>query len=70
MRAVICTILYGFCFKTIHSCMLVVEREKRKAKEVSFACRLGCGKICLSFCESFWTVLQENSISCTAELRL
>ena len=68
--AVICTILYGFCFKTIHSCILVVEREKGKVKEVFFANRLGCGKTCLSFCENFLTVLQENSVSCTAEVRV
>lgn len=70
MRAVICTVLYGVCCKTTHSCILVVEREKGKVKEVCFAYGLGCGKTCRSFCENFWTVLQENSVSCTAERRL
>lgn len=69
VRPVVCTILYGFCFKTFHSCILVVEREKGKVEEVCFAYRVGCGKTCLSFCGNFLTVFQETSVSCTAELR-
>lgn len=57
VHAVICTILDGFCFKMIHGCILLVEREKGKVKELCFAHRWRCSKTCLSFCEIFLTVL-------------
>lgn len=70
VHAIICNILYGCFFKTIHSCILSAEREKGKVKEVCFAHRLRYSKTCLRFCEIFLTVLQVKSVSCTAELCL